>query len=50
MPAIKMFRGQHPQEVRRGCKGLKPQQHTQAGYQDEQLTSICCAQSGGAAA
>ena len=21
----------HPQEVRRGCKGLKPQQHTQAG-------------------
>ena len=22
-------RGQHPQEVRRGCKGLKPQQHTQ---------------------
>jgi hypothetical protein len=20
---------QHPQEVRRGCKGLKPQQHTQ---------------------
>jgi hypothetical protein len=45
VPAIKMFRGQHPQEValqatciqpkagqdrhRRGCKGLKPQQHTQ---------------------
>ena len=23
------YRGQHPQEVRRGCKGLKPQQHTQ---------------------
>ena len=22
-------RGQHPQEVRRGCKGLKSQQHTQ---------------------
>ena len=22
----------HPQGVRRGCKGLKPQQHTQAGY------------------
>lgn len=22
-------RGQHPQKVRRGCKGLKPQQHTQ---------------------
>ena len=22
-------RGQHPQGVRRGCKGLKPQQHTQ---------------------
>jgi hypothetical protein len=25
----KMVRGQHPQGVRRGCKGLKPQQHTQ---------------------
>ncbi len=23
------FRGQHSQGVRRGCKGLKPQQHTQ---------------------
>jgi hypothetical protein len=22
--------GQHPQGVRRGCKGLKPQQHTQS--------------------
>jgi len=22
----------HPQGVRRGCKGLKPQQNTQAGY------------------
>jgi len=22
-------RGQHPQGVRRGCEGLKPQQHTQ---------------------
>jgi hypothetical protein len=30
MPAtINLDRGQHPQEVRRGCKGLKPQQHTQ---------------------
>ena len=30
MPAIVLFiRGQHPQGVRRGCKGLKPQQHTQ---------------------
>ena len=27
----------HPQGVRRGCKGLKPQQHTQAGY-DETTT------------
>jgi hypothetical protein len=25
----KDVRGQHLQEVRRGCKGLKPQQHTQ---------------------
>jgi len=30
MPAIVFFiRRQHPQRVRRGCKGLKPQQHTQ---------------------
>src|SRR5674476_1582206 len=30
MPAIVFFiRGQHPLGVRRGCKGLKPQQHTQ---------------------
>src|SRR5271169_6195000 len=29
----------HPQEVRRGCKGLKPQQHTQAGYRGERKTS-----------
>ena len=36
----------HPQGVRRGCKGLKPQQHMQAGYQDEQITSIHCAQFG----
>jgi len=27
----------HPQGVRRGCKGLKPQQHTQAGYQGRRL-------------
>ena len=27
----------HPQGVRRGCKGLKPQQRTQAGYQGERL-------------
>jgi hypothetical protein len=25
----RFVRGQHPQGVRRGCKGLKPQQHTQ---------------------
>ncbi len=30
-------RGQHPQEVRRGCKGLKPQQHT-AGPAPTRLT------------
>ena len=29
-------RGQHPQEVRRGCKGLKPQQHTQGPLLREQ--------------
>ena len=26
---LRVLRGQHPQGVRRGCKGLKPQQHTQ---------------------
>jgi hypothetical protein len=29
MPAKLFDRGQHLQDVRRGCKGLKPQQHTQ---------------------
>jgi glyoxylase I family protein len=27
----------HPQEVRRGCMGLKPQQHTQHGGRDRHV-------------
>jgi hypothetical protein len=48
MPAIlskqrdQKARGQHPQEVRRGCKGLKPQQLTQGpllhGFQSLEQT------------
>jgi len=33
-PEAGLQRPAHPQGVRRGCKGLKPQQHTQHGGRD----------------
>jgi catechol 2,3-dioxygenase-like lactoylglutathione lyase family enzyme len=36
-PEAGLQRPAHPQEVRRGCKGLKPQQHTQHGGRDRHV-------------
>ena len=36
-PETGLQRPAHPQGVRRGCKGLKPQQHTQHGGRDRHV-------------
>ncbi len=36
-PEEGLQRPQHPQGARRGCKGLKPQQHTQHGGRDRHV-------------
>ncbi|HEY5993511.1 MAG TPA: VOC family protein [Gallionellaceae bacterium] len=36
-PELGLQRPQHPQGARRGCKGLKPQQHTQHGGRDRHV-------------